>query len=100
MGHDTRVQMFLSLFAGPVLALNCDDVTGLINAGVSADLVAQTIRAASPAPSSADIDCLLARHTPKPVLDAVTTLREFSIQCPPCPPKRLRRWCVAPTTSG
>lgn len=64
------IAMFLSLFVGHALALNCDDVTELINAGVSAELVSQTIRAAAPVPSAADIDCLVARHSPQPVVDA------------------------------
>jgi hypothetical protein len=52
------VWLFAACFPGQVLALSCDDVALLIEAGTPLSIVYQTVRDSSPRPSTKDLSCL------------------------------------------
>ena len=62
--------MLLHLLVAPAPALTCEDVQLLIDARVPTAIVVQTIAAASPPPSEADIACLMASGVDTAVVTA------------------------------
>lgn len=62
--------MLITMLVPEALAIGCEDIVGLVGAGVSSDLVVQTIQAASAAPSRADIDCMVRKKLPDQVVRA------------------------------
>ncbi|MDP2314344.1 MAG: hypothetical protein Q8P41_15690 [Pseudomonadota bacterium] len=50
--------LFAASFPGHALALSCDDVALLIEAGTPLSIVYETVRASSPRPSTEDLSCL------------------------------------------
>lgn len=62
--------MLLSLLVAPALALTCEEIGLLIEAGVPTTVVIQTINAAAPPPDEADVKCLSAMGADPAVVEA------------------------------
>jgi hypothetical protein len=65
----------LSLIATPALALDCDQVMSMLNAGVPAEITIQTMRNSGKAYSPDEVKCLAEAGAPADVVNTARSLR-------------------------
>ena len=82
---------------GDALATSCEDVLNMLNVGVPANTVTQTMKASRAAYTQADIDCLAQGGAPAEVVTTAYTMKKAAAPAPAPTPAPTRRRAPAPS---